>query len=72
MKAHPKILLMHDGAPCYTALNIKEKLQAVEINPIIWPYYSPDLNAIECSWNAMKCHELIKVPDLCYPSRHAD
>lgn len=38
---------MHDGASVHQAYIIHELLQDMEIEVMIWPPYSPDLNSIE-------------------------
>jgi transposase len=54
MRENPSMLLMQDGALYHAARNTTEALQAAEIDPIVWPPYSPDFNPTESLWNTMK------------------
>lgn len=40
-------VLMHDNARCHTASITRQFLKEVEIERIMWPALSPDLNFIE-------------------------
>ena len=45
---------LQDGAPCHTALSIKEYLRGFPFEIMDWPGNSPDLNPIENCWNFIK------------------
>ena len=55
---------MQDGAPCHAARNTMRNLRAAEIEPIVWPPSSPDLNPIESIWNMVKDHVQIHHPEV--------
>ena len=63
-QANPGLLLMQDGAPCHAARNTIRNLRAAEIEPIVWPPFSPDLNPIGSVWNMMKDHVQIHHPEV--------
>lgn len=44
------ILVMEDGAPAHTSKYNREVFEAWEIQKLLWPPKSPDLNAIEHAW----------------------
>jgi transposase len=46
--------IMQDNAPCHTSKLVKSFLARKNIEFIIWPPYSPDLNPIENIWHWMK------------------
>lgn len=45
---------MHDNAPVHTAAIVQQVLAQLELEVMIWPPYSPDLNPIENIWALMK------------------
>lgn len=45
---------MHDNAPVHRAHIVKEILKGLQIQVMIWPPYSSDLNPIENLWGVMK------------------
>lgn len=57
-------IFMHDNAPTYTAYVVRDALAEMEIEVMIWPPHSPDLNPIKNLWALLKA-EIYKVrPDL--------
>lgn len=57
-------IFMHDNAPTHTAYVVRDALQEMEIEVMIWPPHSPDLNPIENLWALLKA-EIYKIrPDL--------
>ena len=57
-------IFMHDNAPTHTAYVVRDVLQEMEIEVMIWPPHSPDLNPIENLWALLKA-EIYKIrPDL--------
>ncbi|KAI0998595.1 hypothetical protein K3495_g9601 [Podosphaera aphanis] len=45
---------MQDNAPLHKAAFTRDRLKAVNMEPIIWAVYSPDLDPIEAVWSKMK------------------
>ncbi|CCE35402.1 uncharacterized protein CPUR_06831 [Claviceps purpurea 20.1] len=47
-------IFMHDNAPIHTAKMVKECLEELEVTPLEWPPYSPNLDPIENLWSCLK------------------
>ena len=45
---------MHDNAPVHTAGIVKEVLDELGVDAMVWPPHSPNLNLIEILWASMK------------------
>ena len=59
-------IFMHDNALIHTAYVVRDALAEMEIEVMIWPPHSPDLNPIENLWALLKA-EIYKIrPDLLY------
>ena len=57
-------IFMHDNAPTHTAYVVRDALEEMEIEVMVWPPHSPDLNPIENLWALLKA-EIYKIrPDL--------
>jgi transposase len=65
----PGDIFMHDGASVHTAYIVRDLLQDMGVEVMVWPLYSPDLNPIENLWAFMKAKiyelhpELERAPD---------
>ncbi|KAI1003059.1 hypothetical protein K3495_g5145 [Podosphaera aphanis] len=55
---------MHDNEPPHKAAFTREVLKANNIEPNVWPTFSPDLNPIETVWSKMKGFIGAHYPDL--------
>ena len=62
--ANPALQFMHDNAPPHKAAYTREVLRVNNIQPIVWPAFSPDLNPIEAVWSEMKDFIEAHYPDL--------
>ena len=66
---HPGHIFMHDGAGPHRAHIVQGVLEELQIEVMMWPPYSPDLNPIENLWSVMKKQiyrlypELERAPD---------
>lgn len=60
----PGDIFMHDNAPTHTARIVKAVLLELQIEVMIWPPYSPDLNPIKNLWALMKAEIYRMYPDL--------
>ena len=60
----PGDIFMHDGASTHTAYIVRDVLQEMGIEVMIWPPYSPDLNPIENLWALMKAEIYRLYPEL--------
>lgn len=66
--AGPGDIFMHDNAPLRTAGIICQLLAEMQIEVMIWPPYSPNLNPIENLWALMKAMMYKCYPELeCAP-----
>jgi hypothetical protein len=50
----PDTIIQEDGAPAHTSHYQQEVFKLADIVKLLWPGNSPDLNAIEPTWNWMK------------------
>ncbi|KAJ5471864.1 hypothetical protein N7539_008704 [Penicillium diatomitis] len=65
-------IFMHDNAPTHTARVVREALDDMQIEVMIWPPHSPDLNPIENLWALLKA-EIYKLrPDLMHMKNNED
>ncbi|KAI0997133.1 hypothetical protein K3495_g11055 [Podosphaera aphanis] len=64
IEANPSLQFMRDNAPPHKAAFTREVLIGRNIESIIWPAFSPDLNPIEAVWSQMKDYIEVHYPDL--------
>jgi hypothetical protein len=57
-------IFMHDNASVHTARIVRNLLNELGVEVMIWPPYSPDLNPIENLWALMKAEIYLKYPEL--------
>ena len=57
-------IFMHDNARVHTASIVKALLQAMGLEVMVWPPFSPDLNPIENLWSVMKREIYLRHPEL--------
>ena len=57
-------IFMHDNARVHTAGIVKQLLERMEVEVMIWPPYSPDLNPIENLWALLKAEIYQRHPEL--------
>ena len=55
---------MHDNALSHKAAFTREVLRVNNIQPMVWPAFSPDLNPTEAVWSEMKDFIEAHYPDL--------
>ena len=60
----PNDIFMQDNAPVHTARIVKQVLEDLHIQVMVWPPYSPDLNPIENLWALMKQEIYKRHPEL--------
>ncbi|KAL7755582.1 hypothetical protein ACKLNR_014680 [Fusarium oxysporum f. sp. zingiberi] len=60
----PGDIFMHDNASVHTARVVKALLEELQVQLMIWPPYSPDLNPIENLWALMKAEIYRLHPEL--------
>jgi len=57
---------MHDNVSGHTARVVKALREELQVQLMIWPPYSPDLNPIENLWALMKAEIYRLYPELTY------
>ncbi|KAJ0135309.1 hypothetical protein HZ326_20819 [Fusarium oxysporum f. sp. albedinis] len=60
----PGDIFMHDNASVHTARIVKALLEELQVQLMIWPPYSPDVNPIENLWALMKAEIYRLHPEL--------
>jgi transposase len=54
LQQFPDLIFQQDNAKGYTSSFTKSVFKSMNIQPIYWPAFSPDLNPSETLWNDMK------------------